>query len=378
MTTITWQLLTTLALAGYGDAVDGRPSHAEREVHFWTNAVRVDPGAFSGDYPCSFSSFSSSESSPKAPLYHHPGLNEVAWLHSDDMNRDGYFDHDSNDGTSWSSRIYAYYDGGTIGENIAYGYSSPFSAVIEGWMCSGGHRANIMSTSFDEMGTGVSGTYYTQDFGGGPGPDRAMAMGLHLPANPGSTVQFGVDWALNEAPDDLFVVLDGERIELAPFVGEQSGWSAWSAEASVGGGCHEYYFVGELDGRTETFPEDGSYGWGGCAFDDDDAGWLDGQLPWDEEGDDDSTDDGTDDDGTDDDDGPSGDDDDDTDGADDDDDSDGDDDEDDQGDPGDEDEDDERLSDYRSSYGTGGCSVVGQAATGWLVLLSGLMARRRR
>lgn len=285
MSTMMLWLASTLALAGYGDAQGGLPTHAEREVHFWTNAVRVDPGAFAGDYDCSFGSFSSSESSPKWPLYWNAGLGEAANYHSTDMNVDGYFDHDSNDGTSWSSRIYRYYSGSAIGENIAWGYSSPWSAVIEGWMCSGGHRANIMSTSFDEMGTGVSGTYYTQDFGNGTPPNRAIAMGIHVPANPSGTVQLGADWAFEVGPDALYAVLDGERHDLSLFVGDPDGWSAWATEVSVGSGCHEYYFVGEAQGQRQTFPESGSYGFGACSFDDPGAGWLSGQIPLADEGD---------------------------------------------------------------------------------------------
>jgi uncharacterized protein YkwD len=36
----------------------------------------------------------------------------------------------------------------TTGENVAYGYSTGRSAVVDGWLDSDGHRANIMSTSF--------------------------------------------------------------------------------------------------------------------------------------------------------------------------------------------------------------------------------------
>lgn len=39
------------------------------------------------------------------------------------------------------------------GENIAYGYNSPAS-VVEAWMNSSGHRANILSESFVHMGAG--------------------------------------------------------------------------------------------------------------------------------------------------------------------------------------------------------------------------------
>lgn len=40
------------------------------------------------------------------------------------------------------------------GENIAYGYVNP-EKVMEGWMASTGHKANIMSENFEEIGVGV-------------------------------------------------------------------------------------------------------------------------------------------------------------------------------------------------------------------------------
>ena len=50
----------------------------------------------------------------------------------------------------------------TAGENIAYGQSTP-SEVMNGWMNSSGHRANILKGSFKEIGIGAyyqNGTYY--------------------------------------------------------------------------------------------------------------------------------------------------------------------------------------------------------------------------
>ena len=55
----------------------------------------------------------------------------------------------------------------TAGENIAYGYPDAQS-VMNAWMNSPGHRANILNGSFKQMGVGVyqaKGTYYwTQEF----------------------------------------------------------------------------------------------------------------------------------------------------------------------------------------------------------------------
>src|SRR5579871_4126821 len=57
-----------------------------------------------------------------------------------------------------------------IGENLAGGFSTPES-VVAGWMASPGHRANILSVSFSEMGVGVAsgssrfGMCWTEEFG---------------------------------------------------------------------------------------------------------------------------------------------------------------------------------------------------------------------
>ena len=62
--------------------------------------------------------------------------------------------------TAWSA----------IGENLAAGYPSP-EAVVGGWMASPGHRANILSPQFTEIGIGLAdgappyNTYWTQEFG---------------------------------------------------------------------------------------------------------------------------------------------------------------------------------------------------------------------
>jgi uncharacterized protein YkwD len=55
-----------------------------------------------------------------------------------------------------------------LGENVAAGYTSA-SAVMEGWMNSPGHKANILNCGFEEIGVGLAkasgGTqYWTQVF----------------------------------------------------------------------------------------------------------------------------------------------------------------------------------------------------------------------
>jgi hypothetical protein len=227
-------VLGSSAFAGYGDARDGLPTHEDRETFFWTNAYRVEPDAFRDEVPCNYNGFASSEKTPKEPLLYNADLTDAAFYHSNDMRQDGYFDHDSNDGTSWDRRIHRYYSGGMIGENIAYGYSSPYDAVIRGWMCSSGHRANIMNAGYNELGAGVSGTYYTQDFGNrSSAPDRGMALGIHLPHEPGAEVAYYVDWSGGSAPDALYVVADGVRYDLDLELGTDTR-GMWGRHAPVG------------------------------------------------------------------------------------------------------------------------------------------------
>ena len=53
----------------------------------------------------------------------------------------------------------------TAGENIARGYATP-QAVVNGWMNSSGHRANILNAGYTQIGVGyvAQGNYWTQMF----------------------------------------------------------------------------------------------------------------------------------------------------------------------------------------------------------------------
>ena len=53
----------------------------------------------------------------------------------------------------------------TAGENIAQGQITP-QAVVNGWMNSSGHRANILNASYNRIGVGyvAEGNYWTQMF----------------------------------------------------------------------------------------------------------------------------------------------------------------------------------------------------------------------
>ncbi|MCK7622449.1 sigma-70 family RNA polymerase sigma factor [Streptomyces sp. RS10V-4] len=104
-----------------------------------------------------------------SPLTGDPQLQNAAQSHSDDMAARHFFDHSNPDGADPGQRITAAgYRWSTYGENIARGQQTA-TAVMESWMNSPGHRANILNCSFKNIGVGVhngaGGPWWTQDFG---------------------------------------------------------------------------------------------------------------------------------------------------------------------------------------------------------------------
>ena len=106
-----------------------------------------------------------------APLKLSAVLNRAALVHSQDMANKDFFEHQGSDGSKVSDRVTRVgYTWRTVGENIAIG-SQTAEAVVQGWISSPGHCANIMSPSFSEMGIAFvadpkseAGIYWTQVF----------------------------------------------------------------------------------------------------------------------------------------------------------------------------------------------------------------------
>ncbi|HEY0604071.1 MAG TPA: CAP domain-containing protein [Herpetosiphonaceae bacterium] len=107
-----------------------------------------------------------------ANLTWQPALGAAAQRHAEDMAANNYFSHTSRNGASFGTRIrQAGYRYRLAAENIAAGYQSP-EEVVNGWMASPGHRANILNCrlrnvgiGFGENGGSAYGTYWVQDFG---------------------------------------------------------------------------------------------------------------------------------------------------------------------------------------------------------------------
>jgi uncharacterized protein YkwD len=110
---------------------------------------------------------------PAPPVKWNPQLGDAALNHSSDMATKRYFEHTAKDGSNVGDRARrAGYNWTRIGENIAFGSYTPRETVA-GWLTSPGHCANIMDSSFTEMGAAYAVTaeqragqiYWTQVFG---------------------------------------------------------------------------------------------------------------------------------------------------------------------------------------------------------------------
>lgn len=104
------------------------------------------------------------------PLTAHPRLAVIAQTHSEDMVRRSFFSHRNPDGKQvWGRADAMGYPYRKIAENIAAGQRSA-AEVVQGWMDSPGHRANILDGELTQIGVGYAlggryGTTWTQVFG---------------------------------------------------------------------------------------------------------------------------------------------------------------------------------------------------------------------
>jgi hypothetical protein len=137
----------------FGIVVDDAPDpHSDRltEVVALTNRQRADRGL--------------------VPVVPSARLAAAARAHNDDMVRRGFFAHECPDGGSVADRVRAAgYDFRVVAENLAAGQRTA-AEVVQGWMDSPGHRANLLHPDVREIGVafregGAHGTTWTQVFG---------------------------------------------------------------------------------------------------------------------------------------------------------------------------------------------------------------------
>jgi uncharacterized protein YkwD len=91
-------------------------------------------------------------------------LCRAAQDHANDMSENEYFSHTSKTGDTLVDRVRKYNsDFCYMGENIARGQSTA-EEVVNDWLNSEGHRANIMNETYTKIGIGYCDGYWVQDF----------------------------------------------------------------------------------------------------------------------------------------------------------------------------------------------------------------------
>ncbi|MET9774985.1 CAP domain-containing protein [Streptomyces sp. NPDC006367] len=103
-----------------------------------------------------------------SPVAANSALSELAADYSQAMAEQGFFDHTDPSGATPWDRAEAAGISDLGGENIARGQADA-QAVMDAWMDSPGHRANILNCDFRTLGVGVhfgpGGPWWTQNFG---------------------------------------------------------------------------------------------------------------------------------------------------------------------------------------------------------------------
>ena len=99
------------------------------------------------------------------PLQWNNILGAAARAHTEDMVRNNFLSHTGSDRSDLGQRVTrAGYTWSSVAENIAEGQRSP-EEVINSWMNSPGHRANILNPNLIHLGVGYAADKWTQKFG---------------------------------------------------------------------------------------------------------------------------------------------------------------------------------------------------------------------
>ena len=96
------------------------------------------------------------------PLKVNSKLQNAAGNKSTDMIVRNYFEHYAYGLTPWQFIANQNYDYSVAGENLAMGFSSS-EGVVNAWMNSPAHRANLLNSEFEEVGVGVVKGEYTEN-----------------------------------------------------------------------------------------------------------------------------------------------------------------------------------------------------------------------
>ncbi len=134
------------------------------------------------------------------PLQLNPQLSQAAYEKAQDMMAKNYWAHNAPDGTTpWFFIKNSGYEYMYAGENLARGFSTA-PDVVNAWMGSPGHRENILSTNYDDVGfavitgnlTGDETILVVQEFGrkmtGSPTQSSTFAVNTKTEPTPTPTL----------------------------------------------------------------------------------------------------------------------------------------------------------------------------------------------
>lgn len=132
-----------------------------------------------------------------APLEYNSRMGEIALQHSKDMCEKNFISHRGSDGLYPQGRMLKYYPDiiGGAGENVAYHYGDTEKEaaknLVNAWMNSPGHRANILNSDYNFIGIGVKqkGRYFY-------GTQLFFIAIVKVPPDAGAEYNFGDEAAL--------------------------------------------------------------------------------------------------------------------------------------------------------------------------------------
>ena len=146
------------------------------------------------------------------PLFENEKLNKAALAKANDMFLNQYFEHVSPSGVDPVKLVQSVgYDYITTGENLILGNFASEKELVQAWMDSPGHRANILNDRYTEIGVAiVKGEYKGETVWLG-----VQEFGLHMStcSQPSSSLKNEIDYYESQL-DSLSFEIDKKRNEI--------------------------------------------------------------------------------------------------------------------------------------------------------------------
>ncbi|MEO8105067.1 MAG: CAP domain-containing protein [Candidatus Saccharibacteria bacterium] len=175
-----WPYIPMLAIVGLGLVVNS----------IWTASAVLGATSDFSDSSFLASTNLARTADHESQLTIDPLLTSAAQAKAEDMVSHDYWSHTSPLGkTPWTFIAASGYSYQRAGENLAYGFNGA-DQTIDGWMNSPEHRANILNTSYQNVGFGVANSAHYQGHGpqtivvamyGQPAGDTAASISFRVP-----------------------------------------------------------------------------------------------------------------------------------------------------------------------------------------------------